>query len=257
MTVADMKIGDRLIFGEYDVIPSEFEPITWLKATRGNIFLSEYALDYIPYDSKEPVNTDYYKRIYGSSDYRTSNIFQFMNSDEEDWFFPAHEFDAAPGTDGHSMDSRGMYRRHPGFLYGFEEYEIASLKSSINLPRVDDILGGSRFELFNRKGTRARGTDGLIYRRCGHGFQETSYIDFWTRSVKDACSIRIVDRSGYANTRLASGCSGLRPICTIDQSAKVEYDEPLKGYRLVPFEVSQPRNEACSMDELKAFLGLL
>ena len=256
LTVADMMVGERLFLGTYGVGESS-QPIAWLKATRNSDFLAEHVLDYIYFDGREAHHDDYYLRNYGNSNYNQSNIFQFLNSEDDDWFEPAHQYDEAPGTANHSRTAAGMYRNHPGFLSGFEGYEIESLKSKVHLPIVADIVGGRRFELFNRKGIRAHGTQDMVIYRNGHDFTETSWIDYWTQSSYNQYAAHIIGRDGYSKNKTATQSCGLRPKCRVNPNAKIVALPDGSGYQLVAFEANHCKNEACTLDELKAFIGLL
>lgn len=246
LTVADMRVGERLFLGTYGVGESS-HPIAWLKATRNSDFFAERVLDYICFDGRESHHDDYYLRNYGNSNYNQSNIFQFLNSEDNDWFEPTHQHDEAPG----------LYGNHPGFLAGFEGYEIESLKSKIHLPTVEDIVGGRKFELFNRKGIRAHATQDMVLCRNGHDFTETSWVDYWTQSSYSQYDAHIIGRDGYSKRRHVTNRSGLRPKCRVNPNAKIVALPDGSGYQLVAFESNHCKNEACTLDELKAFIGLL
>ena len=159
-TVGKIKVGTKLMLGQYGVSAHEVFPIMWLKATPNGDFISEKVLDYICFDARERQSDDYSARMYGNPDYGVSNIMQFLNSYDENWWKPAHGKDMPP--DGNNVFQVGdAYNNHCGFLYHFEDYEIDSIvkkllhtsngavKSLMRLPSYEDFFGTNRFQLFS------------------------------------------------------------------------------------------------------------
>ena len=176
-TVGKIKVGTKLMFGQYGVSADETFPIMWLKATPNGDFISEKVLDYICFDARERQSDDYSAKVYGNPDYGASNIMQFLNShDENCWWNPAHEKDAPP-IGSNVCQVGDVYHNHCGFLYHFEDYEIDSIakklihtpsgavKSLMRLPSYENFFGADRFQLFSRRGIRANGTGDYVYRR--------------------------------------------------------------------------------------------
>ena len=162
------------MLGQYGVSAHEVFPIMWLKATPNGDFISEKVLDYICFDARERQSDDYSARMYGNPDYGVSNIMQFLNSYDENWWKPAHGKDMPP--DGNNVFQVGdAYNNHCGFLYHFEDYEIDSIvkkllhtsngavKSLMRLPSYEDFFGTNRFQLFSRRGIRANGKIGRAH----------------------------------------------------------------------------------------------
>lgn len=260
LTVADLKVGSRLFFGKYGVSHTP-QPVSWLKADKDGNFLSEFAVDYLMFDAKEPNNPDRTMYYCGNCDYSLSNIHQFLNSDEDDWYEPSHEYDYPPGRDRNNYQVSGMYLEHSGFLSDFEEYEIASLNGNVVLPTRAQLFGGGgipRFELFRRKGLRAKASEDLIYGKPGYSFEENNYIEFWMQDAESHGGYAyIVNRGGKITTRSASLASGIRPVCNIKPDTKVEVLSDGVSYRVVPFDATSRRKSCiCTDDELMAFLGL-
>ena len=50
MKIGDLKVGAKLFFGNYGANETSIHPITWLKASRDNEFLSEFVLDLLKFD---------------------------------------------------------------------------------------------------------------------------------------------------------------------------------------------------------------
>lgn len=260
LKISDLKVGAKLIFGNYGV-GAAVHPITWLKATKECDFLSEFVLDILKFDHNERNNPqrDFY--FHGNGDYEVSNLIQFMNSHEEDWYENMHDYDAPPGTPGGTYDGLGDYANHPGFLHEFEDYELECLDSRMDLPTIANILGGgreARFPLFNRKGYRGRPTIDLVYNRGGHDMTEDSFCEFWVSDNTHTYTAEYIDRAGSRRRTYANCRQGLRPKCKIKPDTKVEPLPDGSGFRIVPFTATKPRSsKVCTDEEFMALMGLL
>lgn len=88
-TVGKLKIGAPLVMGRYSVSKdADPAPIAWLKGTPNSDFITEFAVDYLPFDAMERENPSRQYYYSGNPDYTTSNLLQFLNSDQEDWYEP-------------------------------------------------------------------------------------------------------------------------------------------------------------------------
>ena len=116
-------------------------PIVWLKGAPNSDFITEFAVDYLPFDAMERENPSRQYYYSGNPDYTTSNLLQFLNSDQEDWYEPTHQYDAPPVRNNVNDRYRAPYKDHYGFLCFFEEYEIESI--------ADNTFAGTR--LFQRR----------------------------------------------------------------------------------------------------------
>lgn len=262
LTIADLKVGAKLVFGSYGVGEC-LHPITWLKASREGEFLSEFVLDVLKFDEEERRNPSADYRCCGNGNYDESNIVQFMNSYEEDWYEPMHPYDAPPGDYNRPVDRNGDYLHHAGFLHGFEDYEIDSLLGRVALPTVANIFGFNgipKFALFSRKGYRGRPTSDLVWSRNGAGLAESSYCDYWVvggaqRPYMQSCVGRAGDRRDcYADSR-----KGFRPTCLIKPGTEVEA-LPDGSFKIVPFAVDNAKRrgpEVATDDEILNLMGLL
>lgn len=235
-TVGKIKVGTKLLFGQYGVSTDEILPIMWLKATPNGDFIAAKVLDYICFDARERQSEYAQDRIIGNLDYGKSNIMLFLNTDDEDWWNPTHESDEPPDRNN-VCQAADAYHNHCGFLHHFEDYEIDSLvkkllhtpggamESLVRLPAYADLVGGNRFKLFYKKGIRANGTDNYIYNRglC-RDFDSGSYIEFWL-SDKNEFGTAILNRSGKMGYRAPFSSSGLRPVCTMNPDTVLEMDE--------------------------------
>lgn len=251
--------------GKYGVHNDSPQPIVWLKGTPNGDFITKDVVDFLPFDAMERENTeDGNSRFMGNPRYSVSNLLQFLNSSDESWFTPMHQYDTPPS--GRNLDwSSGRYERHYGFLYYFEEYELAVLKrdermvdadnviSTVRLPTAADIIGAQRFKLFMKKGVRPRCTEDMLYGKPGLGFNDVCYIPFW---VSDRAGFNgyaaFISRSGSLDAQYPKTYCGVRPVCTVSAETVVTLgDDGL--YYIVPSAV---RSNVCTDEELFAFLGL-
>lgn len=259
LKISDLKVGAKLIFGNYGVTTAS-NPITWLKASRDNEFLSEFVLDLLRFDAQERNNPNRDMYWHGNGTYELSNIIQFMNSYEEDWYEPMHDHDAPPGSVSNNHDGTGDYVNHAGFLHDFEDYELESLAGRIELPTIANIFGRGgvpKFPLFNRKGFRGKPTADLVYGRYGHDLSETSYCEYWLKDGAGAYTVNCVDRAGVCRGAYASHYRGFRPKCKMKPETKVE-QLPDGSFRIIPFGAIKPRStNVCTDEEFMALMGLL
>ena len=65
-------------------------------AYRGTALVTDCAIKLASLDAAEPDNPDKDMKEFGNNFYPQSNIHQWLNSNEVDWYRPAHEFDAPP-----------------------------------------------------------------------------------------------------------------------------------------------------------------
>lgn len=234
-TIEKLKVGDKLIMGRYGANPNRaVSPIVWLKSTPENKFLSESALDILPYDARESASEYRYS---GNPDYETSNILLYLNSEESEWFMPMHRYDAAP-TRG-NVNNRYAYDTHPGFLSGFSDYEIESIVGRMELPSTYDIIGGEKFSLFKRKGIRARASNDLAFsgKLNTAGYNGESFIPFWTKS-RSSGMVRVISRTGGVENKYPESCIvGLRPVCTLNPNTRVEGENGV--YSIIPREIKK------------------
>ena len=264
-TVGKLKIGAPLVMGKYGVNNDAPYPILWLKGTPNGDFITKDAVDFLPFDGQERENTEHTNfRYSGNPDYSLSNLLQFLNSTDECWYSPMHGADTPP--DRGNVDWGYMqYERHFGFLYHFEEYEVAALASDtrivcdarvttlIRLPSIADILGENRFKLFNKKGVRPNGTEDMVYGRAQAGFDDTSYIPFWVSDRgRHHDYAAFISRSGVVDQSYPKYGSGVRPVCTIPLDTQViQMDDGF--YYIKPFAV---KSTAFTDKELFALLGM-
>ena len=228
MTINDLKIGDRLVLGKYGVHNNQPYPVVWRKCNSNCDFITEKAIDVLCFDAAEQIIDDSSRgrRVWGGNQrYAVSNIFNFLNSESEEWYRPAHIADNPPS-----------YSSHYGFLYNFNPGEIAvmnmheytvggdSIKSRVRLPSGEDINCDEKtgFQIFKKIGLRPHPTADICdFRSCpdeyGTPYTETGYINFWLMDPVGPSTqrVRIISRSGCFAYLSAAKSAGVRPVCTL------------------------------------------
>ena len=96
----------------------------------GTTLVADNVIAQMCMDAPEPENPDERLRITGNCRYRLSNLHMWLNSEDDEWYAAAHEYDAPPREDFPAMrpncrdsrgynayidkpDSRGVYRFFP------------------------------------------------------------------------------------------------------------------------------------------------
>ena len=259
LTVSQLKVGARLRLGSYHCNPGNtYIPIYWVKTGRDNLFITESIIDYLAFDGKEPQNARSVDvRYFGNPDYELSNIKQFLNSEEIEWFEKTHDADEPPAS-GRTDSWDTNYQNHPGFLNGFEAFEVASLDGDVRLPHLSEIIGDSHLPLFSQKGVRPKMTAELYRSKLSRyaGYRASSFCDFCTQDIdpRYESQIVVIGRDGRPTRRYPFSGVGVRPLCKIKPDTKVAVDD--NGvYIIKPFETEE-EGEFCTMDEIYHYLGL-
>lgn len=256
-TVGKLKIGAPLAMGRYSVSrDADPAPIVWLKGAPNSDFITEFAVDYLPFDAMERENPSRQYYYSGNPDYTTSNLLQFLNSDQEDWYKPTHQYDAPPVRNNVNDRYRAPYKDHYGFLCFFEEYEIESIADNagfrIRLPVHGCFSGENKFPLFRKKGIRARATEDFIENKR-LSFTGTSYVPIWLADRSEyedsAC---IMARNGDTNWQRPVYACGVRPVCTLHPDTAVVRDAD-GLYHVKPRNVDR---YLCTDEELFELLGM-
>jgi len=120
----------------------------------GTALITDCAIKLAPFDASEPSNPEETKRESGNNFYPFSNIHQWLNASEADWYTPAHEFDAPPTAENidhgrldfyevpfYSSSAKFTgaftYKDDPGFLSWFSPEFVESI-CEVDVPCVPD-----------------------------------------------------------------------------------------------------------------------
>ena len=147
----DMAVGDTFFLGKYQVESETPWPIEWEIVHQTNnyqIAMTKQIIDLRCFDAKEPNNPDIYRKKYGNNNWQYSNIKQFLNSDQANWYSSQHQYDVPPTSVNCWQYSNGTnyntYDTHKGFLYYWSANEKALLKDmTLTLANTVTDGGGS------------------------------------------------------------------------------------------------------------------
>ena len=169
-----------------------------VKITDSKIYLmSHYLIAQMPFDAPEPKNPDSGIANFGSNNYLTSSIRQWLNSGEISggWWVPKNEYDESIGCKDY-LD---------GFIYGMNEYFIEILATDENgdyffLPSEDEIK-----EWFPNEEDRIK-------------TYESGEKDWWwlrTPNASNSYGVRGVHTDGGLGSYGAGNAYGLPAACVI------------------------------------------
>lgn len=219
----------------------------------GVVLITEFAARFADFDAKEPNNPAAGTRDNGNARYAYSNILQWLNSDESNWYTPKHPYDQAPSS-GYVVQNpydtlQGHMSHFPAafnsllldipavtVVAGSIETEIVTSKWA--LPSVTELFGthevpgvpeGSHFPYFSnddrRECTRNTGSsiDGFYYTRS-----PKAYTDGTQTHTTQLAGVRCV----FGNEQMVQPSGGkdcVRPFCLVSSDALVS-DSPTDGY---------------------------
>lgn len=285
-TIADLPIGAKLKFGAYSVSGEMPHKICWVKAHRDGTILTEFMEEQCAFDAKEPDNPNEYRRSHGNNRYSQSNVHQFLNAEEIDWFRPAHEYDAAP-EDRLMYEGRYGYVHKPGFLHYFDEWEVEAIEESeikTALPTEDIPTGGEKHETIYAKvfipsrtnvgsGTENHIQEGEVWDLFANGasrsclFSPELYANaqnddkpecedekwyYYLRSPRSdrSYSVRCVILDGsFDNASACHGYLGVRPALKLNPEILISDEPDGDGY----YEVLSAPQEIIEIDEEEFF----
>ena len=124
----DMVLGSTFKLGKYQVENETPWPIEWEivhQTDTYQIAMTKQIIDLRCFDSKESTNPNNDRKKYGNNNWQYSNIEQFLNSDQANWYSAQHQYDAPPNS---ANVSDNAYDTHKGFLYHWNEDEKKLLK---------------------------------------------------------------------------------------------------------------------------------
>jgi len=133
-------------------------------AYTGTSLVTDCAVKIASFDALEPDNPDKAMKEFGNNFYPVSNIHRWLNSNDVEWYKPAHEFDAPPVVENidqgrldfyefpfYSSESKFIgdfsYKNAPGFLTWFS-LEFVNNICEVNVPcyvepKPDDVHYGA------------------------------------------------------------------------------------------------------------------
>ena len=298
--LSNLPIGAKVKFGKYSVNGEPAEPITWLIAAKdhkGDVdwgipdyptnsvtLLTEKMIDYRFIDNAEP---DRNGNTNGWSDYGTSNIDQWLNTDGEagKWFVKQHDKDHAPDGEhakvlgSFTVDYGTAYANRPGFLNAFTQDEKdAILTTSIYyrmgnsepgqidrkvfLPScfecAANIWDGYQYfiwELFRQD------TEAVITSVTSQAYENSpsivkssedmrQYFYYWTRDAHSVTATQYSKGwSAYGYSEPANGRYGIRPALNISSATYVSDTTDSDGAYTIIFNVAPPAPNTLSVPD--------
>ena len=148
-----MSVGDTFFLGKYQVESETPWDIEWEivhQTADYQIAITTKIIDFRAFDAKESSNTDSGRKKYGNNNWSVSNIKQFLNSDQANWYSAQHTYDAPPSSANVLHYDNGTtynaYDTHKGFLYYWPDSDKSILKDyTFTLANNTDTDGGGSY----------------------------------------------------------------------------------------------------------------
>ena len=157
--LSNLPIGAKVKLGKYQVNTETPWDITWLVVAKSHVgypansvtLLTEKCIDFLALDAYEPTNTDSNRKDRGNNKYSVSNLDQWLNSANQNWYTSRHSADAPPSAKNlSSIFSTLAYDTKKGFLYNFTAAERTALMDSTISVSLHPSDGGG-YESITRK----------------------------------------------------------------------------------------------------------
>ena len=176
-------MGDTFFLGKYQIENETPWLIEWEivhQTADYQIAMTKQIIDLRSFDAKEPNNTESANiKDNGNATWQYSNIKQFLNSDQAEWYSPQYEYDAPPIGDNISIASTA-YDTHKGFLYYWSDNEKNALQNitfdlhtynraidsytwtgKVWLPTITQVGLGDNTDSFGKYGV----TEGVVFNK--------------------------------------------------------------------------------------------
>ena len=145
--LSKLTVGSTFYLGKYQVESETPWPIEWEivhQESDYQIAMTKQIIDIRPFDGKEPTNTDSDRQSYGNNNWQYSNIEQFLNSDQSNWYSAQHQYDAPPSSTN-VFGNYNAYNTHKGFLYYWSNEDKALLKDMTLTLANHSVDGGGSY----------------------------------------------------------------------------------------------------------------
>lgn len=244
---SSLPVGALAVIGKYasDTMAEPID-IVWRKISEPRIgtstFISEYVVDYLTFDARErPFNG-------GNPDVALSNIFQFANSEMEDWFSEQHDEDVPPEN---YYNARYCYVEHYGFLNKFRDYELQSISGDVRLPTSDDMSSG----WFGSHGKRPHINPHERSQRLTGLFSTEEFVDFWLQEEPRNRRATFYSRSCSQYQDYPINGHGFRPVIDIVGTTNFRIREDGK-WEIVPFEATKRSSKYFTDEQFSEFMSI-
>jgi 3D (Asp-Asp-Asp) domain-containing protein len=246
--ISNLPIGAKVKFGKHQVGSETPWDITWIIVAKNHTgypsnsvtLFAEKCLDALQFDASE-LNSTNSSWWYGNNRYSISNIDQWLNSPDTNWYVSRHTVDSPPD-----------YTNRKGFLYHFTDRERSVILSSTircglstaytgeyeDITRKIFLSSISETEDSDGNGVR-EGSQWAIYGRnpdmkcgmfeparinstfSGKPISSSGFIDWWTRSsftIGSSADGRCYNTNGYMTQTHVNTVAGIRPVTNISSS---------------------------------------
>ena len=125
---SSLSVGSTFTLGKYQVASETPWDIEWEivhQESDYQIAMAKQIIDLRCFDAKESSNSDSNRQNYGNNNWQYSNIEQWLNSDQSNWYSAQHSADAPPSSANVNCNP---YDTKPGFLYYWTDEEKAVLQ---------------------------------------------------------------------------------------------------------------------------------
>lgn len=193
--LSNLPVGAKVKFGKHQVNTETPWDIVWLIVAKSHssyptnsvTLLSHQIINQLAYDAAEPDNTDANRKVEGNNRYSLSNIDQWLNSANNEWYTNTHSADTAPSAEHLSYNQTDLaYDTRTGFLYSFTSKErSAILDSPIRVAK--SMVDGGSYEDITRKVFLPSYTE--ITGRFENGIAEGSQWEWFAKNPIYTCTI--------------------------------------------------------------------
>ena len=134
---SSLSLGSTFFLGKYQVASETPWDIEWEivhQESDYQIAMAKQIIDLRCFDAKESSNSDTNRQKYGNNNWGVSNIEQWLNSDQTNWYSAQHSADAPPSSANVWVINSVAYNPYdmkPGFLYYWSDEEKAVLQDMI------------------------------------------------------------------------------------------------------------------------------
>ena len=125
---SSLSLNDTFYMGKYQVGSETPWDIEWEivhQESDYQIAMAKQILDLRCFDAMESSNSDTNRQTKGNNNWQYSNIEQWLNSDQSNWYSAQHSADAPPSSTNVNFNP---YDTKPGFLYYWTDEEKAVLQ---------------------------------------------------------------------------------------------------------------------------------
>lgn len=216
MVINELPVGSVVRLGRYSLAhrSDNMFDIDWIKVSKQNDFISQKVLLGMLFDAAEGWTPNY--------DYSLSNIRQFMNSENINWFHPTHPNDRQQSWVMFENYVRTDISKYAGLLYHFTDGEISLIEKQngdyLRLPTFKELNGG--FQYFKRHGRRSHPVE--VYGNLSRdNFKDTMFASYYVLG-DEVHGLGEVDRMGQISHTSPARLSGVRPVCKLSGGTDVE-----------------------------------